>query len=151
MTVRLTRRPGLPPPTSGAVRRRAERLLCLLNLEDRELSILLTGDEEMTELNSSWRGRKRTTDVLAFSQMEGEQGNAKQRLLGDVVICLPQAIRQARREHCRPLTEITLLLVHGTLHLLGYEHVGAGRKAAADMRKEQKRLVSLIEGKKSNA
>ncbi|HUT99842.1 MAG TPA: rRNA maturation RNase YbeY [Myxococcota bacterium] len=151
MTVRLTRRPGLPPPRSGAVRKRAERLLRLLNLEDRELSILLTGDEEMTELNSIWRGLKRTTDVLAFSQLEGEGGDTHRHLLGDVVICVPQALRGAKQEHSEPLAEITLLLVHGTLHLLGYEHVGAGRKAAAAMRKEQKRLLALLEGKMRNA
>lgn len=144
MPVHLKRRPGLPAFDGRALRRRAVRLLELLDLSDRELSILLTGDEEMTTLNSSWRGRRRTTDVLAFSQLEGEGGSERQPLLGDVVICIPQALRQAQRENCEPLQEITMLLVHGTLHLLGYEHVGAGRQAAAAMRREQKRLLQLL-------
>ncbi len=126
------------------LRRRARRLMELLSIEDKELSILLTGDEEMTGLNRAFRNRNRTTDVLAFSQLEGERGGLHPRVLGDVVISLPTARRQARERRHTLMHELTVLLVHGTLHLLGHEHEGTDRQTAAAMRREQKRLVALL-------
>lgn len=130
------------------LRRRAQRLLKLLGRENDELSILLTGDEEMTELNRTFRNRNRTTDVLAFSQLEGERGHLHREVLGDVVISLPTAKRQAREQQHTFMDELVVLLVHGTLHLLGHEHEGTDRKTAAAMRREQKRLAALLLGKK---
>jgi rRNA maturation RNase YbeY len=130
------------------LRRRAQRLLKLLDREDDELSILLTGDEEMTELNRSFRKRNRTTDVLAFSQLEGERSHLHREVLGDVVISLPTAKRQARERKHTLMHELIVLLVHGTLHLLGHEHEGTDRRTAAAMRSEQKRLTALLTGKK---
>jgi probable rRNA maturation factor len=126
------------------LRRRAQRLLKLLEKGDCELSILLTGDEEMTGLNRAFRNRNRATDVLAFSQQEGERGDLHPEVLGDVVISLPTARRQARDRRHTLMHELTVLLVHGTLHLLGHEHEGTDRKTAAAMRREQKRLVDLL-------
>lgn len=80
-----------------------------------EVGIVFVSDREMIRLNASHRGRRKTTDVLSFA--DGEHG-----LLGDVIISVAQAGRQA--EHAgHPLrTELAMLLVHGTLHLLGYDH-----------------------------
>ncbi len=158
MVVHLKKRRGLPAVDSRKLRRRAERLLKLLSCEDKELSILLTDDEEMTELNRGFRNRDRTTDVLAFSQMEGERGDLPgempgrhtpphPELLGDVVISLPTAKRQARECKHTHMHELIVLLVHGTLHLLGHEHERTDRRTAAAMRREQKRLVALLTGK----
>ena len=118
----------------------------LLEIEDKELSILLTDDSEMTELNRSFRKRNRTTDVLAFSQLEGDRGDLHRDILGDVVICVPQAKRQAKERGLTLIQELTVLLVHGTLHLLGYEHIGAGRRAADGMRRDQNNLVAILDG-----
>lgn len=130
------------------LRRRARRLMQLLSIEDKELSILLTGDEEMTGLNRSFRKRNRTTDVLAFSQLEGERGDLHREVLGDVVISLPTARRQAKERRHTLMHELIVLLVHGTLHLLGHEHERTDRRTSAAMRREQKRLVALLTGKK---
>jgi probable rRNA maturation factor len=145
--VHLKRRRDLPAFDAGKLRRRANRLLSLLKHEDSELSILLTQDAEMTELNRTYRGRNRTTDVLAFSQLEGERADLHEQMLGDVVISVPQARRQARQRSSTLMEELVVLLVHGTLHLLGLEHEGAGRRAAAAMRREQDRLVAILEGR----
>ena len=147
MAVHLKRRKNLPAFDVGRLRRRAKRLLSLLELDDAELSILLTQDAEMTELNRTYRGRNRTTDVLAFAQWEGERSDLHRQMLGDVVISVPQARRQARQRSSTLDEELTVLLVHGTLHLLGLEHEGAGRRAAMAMRREQKRLVAILEGR----
>lgn len=147
MTVHLRKRRGLPAADTRKLRRRAERLLKLLSRDDSELSILLTGDEEMTELNRTFRRRNRTTDVLAFSQLEGDRGHLHREVLGDVVISLPTARRQARERKHSLLDELIILLVHGTLHLLGHEHERTDRRTAAAMRREQQRLVALLTGK----
>jgi probable rRNA maturation factor len=128
-------------------RRRARRLQKLLEVDDRELSILLTDDTEMTGLNRAYRRRDRTTDVLSFSQQEGPRGDLHPEILGDVVISVPAAKRQARERGASLMSELTVLLVHGVLHLLGFEHEKAGRARARAMRKEQERLVQLLEGR----
>lgn len=144
MTVHLRKRRGLPAVDTRKLRQKARRLMKLLAIEDKELSILLTGDEEMTELNRAFRNRNRTTDVLAFSQLEGERGELHPQILGDVVISLQTARRQANERKHTLMDELIVLLVHGTLHLLGHEHERTDRRTAAAMRREQMRLVDLL-------
>ncbi len=145
MTVHITRRAGLPKLNIGKFRRRVQKLCRLLDLEKQELSFLLTDDQEMTELNRTFRGHNRTTDVLSFSQREGERGHLHQQMLGDVVISVPQAQKQANQRQVDLLAEMILLMVHGTLHLLGYDHVGVDRKSAAAMRRKQDQLIDALE------
>ncbi len=90
-----------------------------------ELSIVLTGDLEVRKLNKLYRGKNRTTDVLSFPLLEGKRLMAGSELylpLGDVVISVAQTKRQAS-EHGKDFRqELALLLMHGILHLLGYDH-----------------------------
>ena len=80
-----------------------------------EVGVVFVSDREMTKLNTVHRNKKKTTDVLSFA--DGAHG-----LLGDVVISVAQAERQAK-EAKKPLrNEIAMLVVHGVLHLLGYDH-----------------------------
>ena len=125
--------------------RRAERLLKFLELPDRELSILLCGDEEIRELNRVYRNKDRPTDVLSFAQQEGPAGHLHPEILGDVVISLPTAHRQAERREVALMEEVLFLLVHGVLHLLGHEHVGVSSSVGRAMRKEQNRLLALLQ------
>ncbi len=144
MSVQLTKRRGTPPIDRRKLQRRAQQLLAALDLAACELSLLLTDDAEMRALNRDWRGRDRTTDVLAFAQREGPGAELDRSLLGDVVICLPQAQRQARRRAAALWDELLVLLVHGVLHLVGHDHEGVGRRRAAAMRREQRRLVDRL-------
>ncbi len=96
-------------------------MLRALGLEDRELSVLLCGDDAIRVLNRDYREVDRPTDVLAFPQAEGE-GGAAPAILGDVVISLPTARRQAQKAGRAIVAEVTMLLAHGLLHLLGYDH-----------------------------
>jgi rRNA maturation RNase YbeY len=108
-----------------------------------EVSIVLTDDEEIRTLNKAYRGKDRATDVLAFSQVEGEPVPEGEwpTPLGDVVISVKMAMRQAEeRGHCFD-DELELLVVHGILHLLGYEDETVAGVAA--MRKREKAIVSL--------
>ena len=106
----------------STVRERAERMLAALQMKDAELSVLLCDDATIHELNRDYRGKDRPTDVLAFAMREGEHGDLAPELLGDVVVSIDTARRQAA-EHGRTLVaEVTYLLAHGLLHLLGYDH-----------------------------
>ncbi len=98
----------------------------------------------MTELNSAWRGRDRTTDVLAFAQREGPGPAPDENLLGDVVICIDQARRQAAENRVPLERELAMLLVHGVLHLLGYEHEGVDAATRRRMFRRQSRLLERL-------
>lgn len=106
----------------GKVRRSAARFLASLELEEVELSILLTTDAGIRALNRSWRRKDRPTDVLSFPAGEPPPGFTGPRPLGDVILSLDTARRQARARR-RPLAEeLDLYLAHGLLHLLGHDH-----------------------------
>src|SRR5437764_190517 len=108
---------------ASTVQRLAQRMLAALALEHAELSILLCDDATMRVLNRRYRGLDRSTDVLAFAIAEGESlPRAGPVLLGDIVISLPTAARQARAAGKDLLGELTHLLAHGLLHLLGCDH-----------------------------
>jgi probable rRNA maturation factor len=131
------------------VRRRAEAMLALLQLENAELSLLLSSDAQIHQLNKIYRGKDRPTDVLAFAMREGDFGRLHDalpaRLLGDVVVSVPTARRQAAAARRPPLDEITMLVAHGLLHLLGWDHDTAAKDAK--MRAETDRLVAAAEAK----
>jgi len=82
-----------------------------------EVSVLFCADTRMRALNRRYRGQDRPTDVLAFPTADSESG-----FLGDIVISVPYAEREARRRREPGAREIDRLLVHGLLHLMGYDH-----------------------------
>jgi probable rRNA maturation factor len=142
MTVRVSGPRGLPPLDRARLRRRALRVLRALDLADSELSIRLVDDAEIAHWNARYRGRPRATDVLSFSLVEGAHAERRGALLGDVVISLETAARQARRARRSLDAEVLRLLIHGTLHLVGHDHVRA-REARA-MRAEERRLLRAV-------
>lgn len=89
-----------------------------------EVSILLVAPGAIRRLNRQYRGRDSVTDVLAFpiDEEAGDDLPGVPRMLGDVVVCLEQARAQADELGHSPAEELTTLLAHGTLHLLGYDH-----------------------------
>jgi probable rRNA maturation factor len=108
--------------------------LCMLDalgLGDAELSILLADDATIRELNHRHRGKDSPTDVLAFPVDEKPVRNAP-RILGDVVISLETALRQARSRRRNLLAEVRFLLAHGLLHLIGYDHATRIQKRRMD-------------------
>jgi probable rRNA maturation factor len=97
-------------------------MLRALGLDDAELSIVVCDDPTIHALNRSHRRRNKPTDVLAFALREGKPLPGAEALLGDVVISLDTAQRQARERRHSLWTEVTILLAHGLLHLVGYDH-----------------------------
>lgn len=90
----------------------------------------------MRSLNRRYRGIDRATDVLSFSQREGQFASIRPDLLGDIVISVPAAVRQAKEQNHSLSREIERLLVHGLLHLLGYDHERGPAEARRMRRKE---------------
>ena len=114
----------------------AEFALERLKLHGAQVTIVLVGERAMRVLNNRWRGKDRPTDVLSFSQREGEGGGLHPEVLGDIVICVPLARKQAREAgHCLA-AEFDRLVVHGLLHLAGYEHEEDPIAARAMRRRE---------------
>lgn len=145
MTVRLSvpsRHASLPRADLKLLRSRARCILRELGHGRSELSIALVDDGEMARLNGQWRGRSVPTDVLSFSLLDGEQSGHRGQMLGDVVIGIETAARQARDAH-RTLDEVvTRLLVHGVLHLLGHDH--ESDEEARVMRAGERKLRGAI-------
>jgi probable rRNA maturation factor len=128
---------------TAIVRETAEKILSDLGCHECELSILLVDDDEMTHLNLEYLARNHPTNVLAFPMREGENGHLHPHLLGDVIISTETAEREARHRGVILQEEMALLLVHGILHLLGYDHEGDPDEAAAMEAKEQEILNRL--------
>jgi probable rRNA maturation factor len=127
------------------VRRDAARMIRALAARG-ELSVVLVGDDEMQALNARYRAIDRPTDVLAFSQREGEGGTLGADLLGDVVISLDTAARQAARRGVELHDEIRVLLAHGLLHLLGYDHERSRADARRMFARQRWLLGQLVAG-----
>jgi len=103
---------------------------------DAEVSLLLVGQRRMRTLNRNFRGIDASTDVLSFPLLTTDAPSGTPLLLGDIVICLPQAAADARRHRQTLDDTLALLLTHGALHLLGYDHddqAGARQMAETEM------------------
>jgi probable rRNA maturation factor len=121
----------------------AERILSDLGHHESELSILLVDDDEITDFNRHYLSRNHATNVLAFAMREGAEKPLHPNILGDVVISTETAQREARQRGVTLDEEMAVLLVHGVLHLLGYEHEDVPEEAATMEAKEQEILAQL--------
>ena len=128
--VQSTRR--YPPELAQAVARAAhEALTHSAAAAGAALTILLSDDEYVRELNRHYRNEDMTTDVLSFPAGEPLPGDVEAAgYLGDIAIAVPTAERQAAAKGHTAPAELQLLAVHGVLHLLGYDHLDVAEKAA---------------------
>ncbi|MBI5137278.1 MAG: rRNA maturation RNase YbeY [Nitrospirae bacterium] len=152
MPIHLTNRQRRFPIDMARLRARAEACLKHLGIDHATLSVLLVNDRAMRRLNRDFRGINRPTDVLSFPMFEGSPavvaatvaGVAEAHAeLGDVVISVETAHRQAAALGIPEDGELALLLAHGTLHLLGYDHE-TGPAGAARMAAEEGRLLTAL-------
>ena len=141
MSVAVTSRARRAGIRTTDVRRDAAHLLRLLD-RDAELSVVLVDDAEMQRLNAKYRRVDRPTDVLAFSMREGDGSDVHPHVLGDVVISLDTAARQAAARGVSVADEMRLLLTHGLLHLLGYDHERCPAEARRMFRKQRALMQS---------
>ena len=128
------------------IRRVAQRILADLALPEAELSILLVDDIQIRDLNRRYLRRDKPTNVLSFPMKEGEFSILHPQLLGDLVISVETAKRQSNRFGLDEMEMVSLLMIHGILHLIGYEHERT-KKGAREMTIKQKELLHTITGK----
>ena len=145
----------IKPPYQGRLTQKWLREVVAITLStqkiDRpvELSLLITGDEEVHRLNREYRGIDATTDVISFALSENVADTEfvtppdHVSRLGEVIISYPQAASQARENKQTIKAEMAWLVVHGLLHLLGYDH--QDDKSEAIMRKREDRILREIE------
>jgi probable rRNA maturation factor len=112
-------------------------------LEDREISVLFLDDEAIRNINRDYLDRDRPTNVISFSMSEGEFGDLNPSILGDIIVSAETARRDAENHTIPFEDEIDFLLIHGTLHLLGYDHEKTDIDAELMKEKEKELFFSL--------
>ena len=114
------------------------------NGKEAGLSIILVGQERMRKLNKKYRGKNKVTDVLAFGQSQKFPIIPENKLdLGEIVICLYEVKKNAKRYNSTFKKELARVLIHGILHLLGYDHT-KDEKAAKEMEVKQELYLSQV-------
>jgi len=136
-------------PKVGWLRKVVRRVLEVQNVNAKsELSLVITGQEKIRELNKAYLGEDRPTDVLSFPMLTELVGTAfvaapdGKKHLGEVIISCPQAIIQAEAHGHSVELEITTLIIHGVLHLLGYDHEKAA--AGKEMRAREAEIMNSL-------
>jgi probable rRNA maturation factor len=126
------------------IRLTVTNLLQCLNCLDKEVSISFVDDLIIRELNNQYLGRNKPTNVLSFSLQEGEFSGINHHILGDIVISTETAERDAVKGRLTFSQEIDFLIIHGLLHLLGYNHENTSREEAKKMQNMEKLLFKII-------
>jgi probable rRNA maturation factor len=143
MTVYLksaVRREGLDPKR---IRADLERMLAATGEEGSSVSLSFVGDKKIRSLNRDFRGKDKATDVLSFPLVvPGEARGPHERLLGDIVISVDTASRQAAEYDATLAMEVRRLMIHGLLHLLGHDHERDDERAA--MEREERRVAAAV-------
>ncbi len=127
------------------VRRSLLRILRELDCSDREITILLTDDAGIREVNRRYLKRDRPTNVISFSAAEEPSFGGTEPLLGDIVISVETALRDGQAGGLSLEDEIDFLMIHGVLHLLGFDHVRS-RLQARKMAAKERELFKALHG-----
>ena len=126
------------------IRQTANAILNALDYPEAELSILIVDDQQITQLNRQYLNREGPTNVIAFAMRQGQFADIAPNLLGDVVISADTAQREAQSAGISMQDRFDQLLIHGTLHLLGYDHENT-KAEARKMEEKTNELLQLLE------
>ncbi len=144
MTIQIENRQTRFKIRRREIRATLARMMKLLGCADMDISIVFTDDKNIREINKHYLGKDKATNVISFSLREGRYGNINPHILGDIVISVETAQRDAVKGNLSTEQEIDYLLIHGTLHLLGYNHENTSRKDALLMKRKEKELFHQI-------
>lgn len=121
-----------------------KRLLRELHCEESEIGLLLVNDDQIRDFNRTYLNRNRSTNVISFAMQEGKFSEINPQLLGDIILSVETAHRDAAAAHLDFMEEVEFLVIHGLLHLLGYEHENTTAKEARRMKVRERELFSLL-------
>lgn len=130
MEIQITTRRRMRGLRKREIRARLAKVLKGLDCDDKELSVVLADDAWISELNEHYRGKKGPTNVLSFPQKDVFFPSFVDDMLGDIVVSVETAAREAAMEGCSLESRVHRLLCHGLLHLLGYEHESSEEEAS---------------------
>jgi len=125
------------------VRQTAQKLLDALKCPDSELSLVLTDDSEIAVMNKEYLNHEGATNVISFPMQEGEFSEINPQILGDVVISLDTALKEAEDAGMSMEERLNELLIHGILHLLGYDH--EVKEDEAEMEEKSRELKEMLQ------
>lgn len=120
------------------------KLLKYLDCADKEISLSFVNDETIQQLNNQYLKKDKPTNVLSFSLQEGEFNNINPQVLGDIVISIDTVKRDAAKSGISFEQEIYFLIIHGLLHLLGYNHENTTKEETKKMQRKEKYLFKLL-------
>ena len=126
------------------LRKVARKILNVSGCPEAQLSILIVDDSGIQEINRDYLEKDRPTNVISFAMQEGEGGGVQPDLLGDVVISAETAARDAGEAKTTFESELYFLLLHGILHLLGYDHERGTQAEAKRMEAREQEVFPLI-------
>lgn len=125
------------------IRAKVTKLLKLMDCANMEISITFVDDASIQSINKQYLSKNQPTNVISFSLREGEFGDINPEMLGDVVISVDTAARDADIGNLSFDEEILFLIIHGLLHLLGYNHVNTSKANALRMKQKEKELFQF--------
>lgn len=128
------------------IRKVLSEVMTWLNCAEREVSVLLLDDVGIHAINLDYLNRDRPTNVISFAMQEGEYGNVNPHLLGDIIISVERTLTDASREGLKFTDELDYLLIHGLLHLLGFDHENVSEATAIEMQTLVKNIFYRLKG-----
>ena len=141
MLILLNNRQRKHPIMPRQLKKVAARILSALGCpEGTELSVTIVGDRSIRRINREYLAKDRPTNVISFSQQEGDCGGMATDMLGDVIISADTSAREAELGSIQPFERLNFLLLHGILHLCGYDHERSGEAEAVRMEKKEEEL-----------
>ncbi|HVO67115.1 MAG TPA: rRNA maturation RNase YbeY [Syntrophales bacterium] len=126
------------------VKRVLRKIMNYLDCKDKEISLLFVDDNEIRKINKHYLNRGYSTNVLTFSLSEGEYGNINPKVLGDIVISVETALKDAEEAGIELNDELEFLMVHGVLHLLNYNHENTSENEVKKMERREKEVFSIL-------
>jgi len=112
--------------------------------DDTELSVSIVGDRSIRAINREFLGRDKPTNVISFSLQEGDCSGINPHAMGDIIISADTAAREAEEGGMDFFERIAFLLLHGALHLCGYDHERSGETAARKMEQKERQLFKTL-------
>jgi probable rRNA maturation factor len=128
------------------IRRAVHKLKKALKCADQEISLLFVDNEQIREMNRQYLNRDHATNVISFPLKEGAYGHINPQVLGDIVISVERAFQDAAAGDLSLDDEIDFLVIHGLLHLLGYNHEGRNEDEAKKMKEKENAVFFLLNG-----
>lgn len=127
------------------LRKAAERILDVLGYPDGELCLTVTGDRGIRSINRDYLGKDRPTNVISFAMQEGDFAGLNPNVLGDVIVSVDTAAREAEEGGMVFFSRLVFLLLHGILHVVGYDHERSGETEALRMEAKEREVFGLLE------